>query len=128
MAQIRHSSEHPLYKLPEESLITIKFFNILGRYNMPSTIHIIGIPMDLGQGRRGVDMGTSAIRYAGIGDQLKELGYKVIDDGDFTIKTPEEQRIRDPHAKYLPEIARSCSLLARKVETIVNHGHFPLVI
>src|SRR5262249_5122758 len=48
--------------------------------------------------------------------------------GDFTIKTPEEQRIRDPHAKYLPEIARSCSLLARKVETIVNHGHFPLVI
>jgi arginase len=84
--------------------------------------------MDLGQGRRGVDMGPSAIRYAGIGERLKELGYKVIDDGDLTIKTPEEQRIKDPHAKYLPEIARACNLLARKVETIVSRGHFPLVI
>src|SRR5437899_10985715 len=84
--------------------------------------------MDLGQGRRGVDMGPSAIRYAGIGERLKDLGYKVIDDGDLTIKTPEEQRIKDPHAKYLPEIARACNLLARKVETIVGHGHFPLVI
>ncbi len=93
-----------------------------------STIHIIGVPMDLGQGRRGVDMGPSAIRYAGIGERLKDLGYKVIDDGDLTIKTQEEQRIKDPHAKYLPEIARACNVLARKVENISYHGHFPLVL
>ena len=92
------------------------------------TIHIIGMPMDLGQGRRGVDMGPSAIRYAGIGERLKDLGYKVVDDGDLTIKTQEEQRVKDPHAKYLPEIARACNVLARKVEKIAHHGDFPLVL
>lgn len=84
--------------------------------------------MDLGQGRRGVDMGPSAIRYAGIGEKLKALGYKVDDDGDLTIKTPEEQRIKDPHAKFLPEIARACIVLAHKVEKIMHHGEFPLVL
>src|SRR5512140_1573744 len=92
------------------------------------TINIIGMPMDLGQGRRGVDMGPSAIRYAGIGNRLKELGYKVIDDGDLTIKTQEEQRVTDAKAKYLPEIARACTVLARKVEKISQKGQFPLVL
>lgn len=91
-------------------------------------IHIIGVPMDLGQGRRGVDMGPSAIRIAGIGDRLKELGYKVIDEGNLAIKTQEEQRVKDPHAKYLPEITRAVSILARKVEGIIRGGNFPLVL
>lgn len=91
-------------------------------------IYIMGVPMDLGAGRRGVDMGPSAIRIAGIGDRLRELGYKVIDEGDLTIKTQEEQRIKDPHAKYLPEITRVVKILARKVERIVHHNHFPLVL
>ncbi len=84
--------------------------------------------MDLGAGRRGVDMGPSAIRIAGIGGRLRELGYKVIDEGDLTIKTQEEQRVRDPHMKYLPEIARVVSVLSRKVEKVVDRGHFPLVL
>lgn len=92
------------------------------------TVHIIGVPMDLGAGRRGVDMGPSAIRIAGIGGRLRELGYKVIDEGDLTIKTQEEQRVRDPHMKYLPEIARVVSVLSRKVEKVVDRGHFPLVL
>src|SRR5258708_38552777 len=92
------------------------------------TIHIIGVPMDLGAGRRGVDMGPSAIRIAGIGDRLRELGYTVIDEGDLSIKTQEEQRVRDPHAKYLPEITRVLQVLSRKVEKIVSRGHFPLVL
>ncbi len=91
-------------------------------------IHIIGVPMDLGQGRRGVDMGPSAIRYAGIGEKLKGLGYKVVDDGDLTIKTQEEQHVKDQHAKYLPEIARACNVLSRKVEKISHRGNFPLVL
>jgi arginase len=91
-------------------------------------IHIIGVPMDLGQGRRGVDMGPSAIRYAGIGDRLRDLGYKVIDDGDLNIRTQEEQRVKDQHAKYLPEISRVCNVLARKVEKIAQGGNFPLVL
>ncbi len=84
--------------------------------------------MDLGAGRRGVDMGPSAIRIAGIGERLRDLGYKVVDEGDMTIKTQEEQRILDHHAKYLPEIARVVSLLARKVETVMGQGKFPLVL
>lgn len=91
-------------------------------------IHIIGVPMDLGAGRRGVDMGPSAIRIAGIGERLRELGYKVIDEGDFSIKTQEEQKVKDPHAKYLSEITRVVSLLAKKVEGIVRKEHFPVVL
>ena len=56
-------------------------------------IHIIGVPMDLGAGRRGVDMGPSAIRIAGINQQLKDIGHTVIDEGDLSIRTQEEQRI-----------------------------------
>ena len=92
------------------------------------TIHIIGVPMDLGAGRRGVDMGPSAIRIAGIGPRLVDLGYKVIDEGDLAIKTQEEQKIKDPHAKYLPEITRVAGILSRKVEKILRPGHFPLVL
>lgn len=92
------------------------------------TIHVIGVPMDLGAGRRGVDMGPSAIRIAGIHERLKELGHKVIDEGDLTIKTQEEQRVLDPHAKYLPEITRAVTVLSRKVEKVVERGHFPLVL
>lgn len=84
--------------------------------------------MDLGSGRRGVDMGPSAIRIAGIGKRLRELGYKVVDDGDLSIKTQEEQRISNQRAKYLPEIARAVGLLARKVENIVQKNEFPLVL
>jgi len=92
------------------------------------TIHIIGVPMDLGAGRRGVDMGPSAIRIAGIGPRLTELGYTVVDEGDLSIKTQEEQRIKDPLAKYLPEISRVVSVLSRKVEKVLEHGDFPLIL
>lgn len=92
------------------------------------TVHVIGVPMDLGAGRRGVDMGPSAIRIAGIDERLLELGYKVVDEGDLTIKTQEEQRVKDPQAKYLPEITRVVNLLCRKVHRVLEHGQFPLVL
>ncbi|HMD14273.1 MAG TPA: arginase [Bacteroidota bacterium] len=92
------------------------------------TIHIIGMPMDLGAGRRGVDMGPSSIRIAGIGERLHDLGYKIIDEGNLSIKTQEEQRIKDPHAKYLPEITRAVTVLGNKVRKIMQRGHFPLVL
>jgi arginase len=84
--------------------------------------------MDLGAGRRGVDMGPSAIRIAGIGERLRELGHKVADEGDISIRTQEEQRIRDPKAKYLPEITRAVAVLARKVERVMKAGQFPLIL
>ncbi|HEU5305009.1 MAG TPA: arginase [Gemmatimonadales bacterium] len=91
-------------------------------------IHLLGVPMDLGSGRRGVDMGPSAIRIAGVAERLRELGHKVIDEGDIDIKNMEELKVGHEHARYLPEIARASALLARKVERIVERGHFPLVL
>ncbi len=91
-------------------------------------IHIIGMPMDLGAGRRGVDMGPSAIRIANVTEKLQHLGHTVIDEGDILIKSPEQQKIKNPKLKYLAEIVRSCTLLASKVEKIVEKGKFPLVL
>jgi arginase len=56
-------------------------------------VHLLGVPMDLGSGRRGVDMGPSAIRIAGVADRLVELGNKVIDEGDVVIKNMEELKV-----------------------------------
>lgn len=91
-------------------------------------IHIVGVPMDLGAGRRGVDMGPSAIRIAGVAEKLKVLGHIVIDEGDIPVKNPEQQKIRNERLKYLPEIVRACTFLGSKVEKIVSGGEFPLVL
>ncbi len=91
-------------------------------------VHVLGVPMDLGSGRRGVDMGPSAIRIAGLAERLKELGHKVIDEGDVPIKNMEELKVGDERARYLPEIARASAIVARKVERIMGLGHFPLVL
>jgi arginase len=91
-------------------------------------IHLLGVPMDLGSGRRGVDMGPSAIRIAGVAAKLTELGHRVIDDGDVVIKNMEELKVGSERARYLPEIARASAIIARKVERIVGLGHFPLVL
>jgi arginase len=91
-------------------------------------IHLFGVPMDLGSGRRGVDMGPSAIRIAGISDRLKDLGNRVIDDGDVDIKIIEELRVGDVKARYLHEITRASRLIAAKVEKILTKSHFPLIL
>lgn len=91
-------------------------------------IHLLGVPMDLGSGRRGVDMGPSAIRIAGIADRLKELGNKVVDEGDLDIRNMEELRVGDIRARYLNEIVRASRVLSRKVEKIMSRKGFPLVL
>ncbi len=91
-------------------------------------IHLLGVPMDLGSGRRGVDMGPSAIRIAGLADRLAELGHKVVDEGDVGIKNMEALRVGDVRARYLAEIARASRLVCNKVERIVGKGRFPLVL
>jgi arginase len=84
--------------------------------------------MDLGSGRRGVDMGPSAIRIAGLDDRLVELGHKVIDEGDIVIKNMEELKVGQENARYLSEIARAAGALARKVDRIMTLKHFPLIL
>jgi arginase len=91
-------------------------------------VHVIGVPMDLGSGRRGVDMGPSAIRIAGVAPRLTELGHKVVDEGDIVIKNMEELKVGSERARYLPEIARASAIIARKIERIMGLGHFPLVL
>ena len=91
-------------------------------------VHLLGVPMDLGSGRRGVDMGPSAIRIAGVADRLTELGHKVVDEGDIVIKNMEELKVGDERARYLGEIARAAAIIARKIERIMGLGHFPLVL
>ena len=91
-------------------------------------VHVLGVPMDLGSGRRGVDMGPSAIRIAGLEQRLRELGHQVVDEGDLDIKNMEELKVGDVQARYLAEIARAARLAAGKVERIMTKGHFPLVL
>ncbi len=73
-------------------------------------------------------MGPSAIRIAGVADRLRELGHKVVDDGNIVIKNMEELKVGNERARYLAEIARASALLGRKVERIMDRGHFPLVL
>jgi arginase len=91
-------------------------------------VHVLGVPMDLGSGRRGVDMGPSAIRIAGLADRLRELGHKVVDEGDVAIKNMEELKVGDARARYLAEIARASGVVSRKVERIMSRGEFPLIL
>ena len=89
-------------------------------------IRILGVPLDLGQERRGVDMGPSAVRAAGLNSALKALGHKVEDAGNIHVKIPEEQHFGDRHAKYLHEIAETCQEVAHRVYQALEAGFFPL--
>ncbi|MDP2645715.1 MAG: arginase [Desulfobacterales bacterium] len=95
--------------------------------NKPA-IDIIGFPMDLGTSRRGVDMGPSALRIAGIEEKLKNLGYRVNDRGDVPIKMRESLQAGNPKLKYLEEIVRASKVLAGKVERSLTRKHLPLCI
>jgi arginase len=92
------------------------------------TVHIIGVPLDLGGGRRGVDMGPSAFRIAGLGERLAALGYSVVDKGDLPTPIPETQELRDEHKKYIREIAKVCQKLYQTSLASLTEGAFPLVL
>jgi arginase len=95
---------------------------------MPQKLRIIGVPMDLGQSRRGVDMGPSALRVAGLQARLRELGHGVEDIGNVVVKQAEEQHFGDKHAKYLTDIAETCRGLAEITERALREGFLPLVL
>jgi arginase len=93
-----------------------------------STISVIGAPMDLGAGRRGVDMGPSALRIARLHERLIALGYRVEDLGNVDVDQPERAPTGPTNARYLPQIARTCARLAELVEQAADHGSVPLVL
>ena len=91
-------------------------------------VAIIGAALDLGAGRRGVDMGPSAIRYAGLNDRLSQLGYHVLDWGDVETAVLEATEDTDETARYLPEIKAACGRVARLVGLALDQGALPLVL
>lgn len=95
---------------------------------MKKKLSIIGMPMDLGQMRRGVDMGPSAIRYAGINERLKPLFSEIHDMGDIPIGRPEVVVDKESNLRNLDLVAEKNTLLAEKVDQAVNEGWFPLVL
>jgi arginase len=95
-------------------------------------VHIIGVPLDLGAGRRGVDMGPSAFRIAGLGDQIVALGRALVDKGNLPAPVRETEDEIDPHKKFIHQIERVCrgvyesalqSLVAGAVPVVLGGDH-----
>ncbi len=92
------------------------------------TIELIGAPQDLGQVHRGVDMGPSAVRVAGLVPRLESMGFTVVDVGNVACSTMATASEGQAHARYLDHVVQDSELLATAVEKAVRAGHFPLVI
>ena len=91
-------------------------------------VAIIGAALDLGAGRRGVDMGPSAIRYAGLAERLRSLGYRCLDWGNVETAVQEAVEEHDPRARYLPEICATCRRVSARVAHALDDGAVPLVL
>jgi arginase len=100
----------------------------LAEEETPRKIAVIGSPLDLGAGRRGVDMGPSAIRYAGLDARLAELGHEVIDRGNVETAVPEATAVGDERARFLPQIKETCGRVAALVGEAAAAGQLPLVL
>jgi arginase len=98
---------------------------------MPSKkrfVEVIGVPVDLGAGRRGVDMGPSAIRIADLEPRLEQLGHKVQDVGDLDVMIPETQKIGEGKLRYKAPILAFCDVLRQAVDKSLEKNHLPLVL
>src|ERR1700730_15955092 len=94
----------------------------------PRPIRVIGVPLDLGQSRRGVDMGPSAVRVAGLEARLEAIGHIVEDAGNIAVAIPEQKKEGAASAKYLKEIAATCVKSADMVLKTLEAGKVPLVL
>lgn len=95
---------------------------------MVRKVAIIGVPMDLGANRRGVDMGPSAIRAADLNRRIMALGFDVKDYGDIDVPIPESLVIQHPKKKFINEIAVSCNTLRNIVKETKKEGRIPIVL
>src|SRR5437899_1983882 len=102
---------------------TVPFTSII-----PRKIRVIGVPLDLGQSRRGVDMGPSAVRVAGLEARLETLGHVVEDAGNVSVAIAEQKKEGDPRAKYLKEITATCTKHAELVMKTLEAGKVPIVL
>jgi arginase len=95
---------------------------------MARRIDVIGVPLDLGGGRRGVDMGPSAVRIAGLGERLAALGYRVVDKGNLSVAQAETKPPRHAHKRYIREIAAVCQQLYETSLASFRAGALPIVL
>jgi len=98
------------------------------RQEAAKQIEMIGVPLDLGQRRRGVDMGPSALRVAGLAAKLEALGHHVTDRGNVQVPVAETMRRGDAHARFLNEIAQCDQEIAERVEQVLARGATPIVL
>lgn len=91
-------------------------------------IRVIGVPLDLGADRRGVDMGPSAIRAAKLHTVLRGLGHEVLDAGNVATIESESRKIKDPKLKYLDEVLLACKRLSQQVTKALSNNEFPLIL
>src|SRR5215475_12922375 len=94
----------------------------------PRKIRIIGVPLDMGASRRGVDMGPSAVRVAGLEARLEALGHQVTDGGNIRVEIAETQTWGSDNARYLAQIAETCTRTADAVVKALEEGMTPLVL
>jgi len=94
----------------------------------PRPVAVIGAGLDLGAGRRGVDMGPSAIRYAGLQERIESLGRTCVDWGDVAVAVAEATDVGEPRARYLEAIKRACEGVASLVGDAARNGFVPLVL
>ncbi len=91
-------------------------------------VGLVGVPLDLGGNRRGVDMGPSALRVTGLRERIAAIGYDVVDTGDVDVPLPEECAIGDPRKKYADPIAKVCEDLCARVEGVLREGRIPVTL
>jgi arginase len=104
-------------------------FSLGGTQSVPTRkIRVIGVPLDLGASRRGVDMGPSAVRVAGLEARLEALGHQVVDGGNIRVEIAETQNSGSANARFLQEIADTCTRTAEAVVQCLEDGMTPLVL
>jgi arginase len=104
-------------------------FSLSGAQTLPTRrIHVLGVPLDMGASRRGVDMGPSAMRVAGLEARLEALGHQVTDGGNILVEIAETQAFGHVNARYLKQIAETCTRTAHAVVKILEEDMMPLVL
>jgi arginase len=98
------------------------------RPSPPRLVHVVGVPIDLGGGRRGVDMGPSAVRIAGLGERITAMGFRLTDKGDLSVPIAETRAVRDSRKRYVREIAQVCARLYRTVHSSYRAGALPVTL
>lgn len=91
-------------------------------------VHVLGVPLDHGAGRRGVSMGPSALRIARLHERLHRLGCDLVDHGDVEVSIPETLAVGDEKARYLPLIAEVCRHVSSRVAAVLSADGIPVVI